>query len=84
MEIRLKVGLGGKIQRGVVASLGAVSRRVGQIRLPNLKERIPVEMFVSSYLPYKAEKTYRAIMIDYECRREQTLVEARKHLARGL
>ena len=84
LEMRLRLGLGGKIQRGVVASLGIVSRRVGQIRLPNLKERIPVEMFVSDYLPYKAEETYRTIMVDYECRRGQTIVEVQKHLARGL
>jgi hypothetical protein len=84
MEIRSRLGLGGKTHRGVVAGLGVVSRRVGQIRLPSLKEGIPVEMFASSYLPYKAEKTYRTIMIEFECRRGQTLVEVQKHLARGL
>jgi hypothetical protein len=83
MKIRSKLGLGGKTLQGVVPFLGAVSRRVGQIRLPNLKERMPVEMFVSSYLPYEAEKTYRTIMIEFECRRGQTPVEVQKQLARG-
>lgn len=82
MEIRSKLGLGGKIHQGVVASLGVALRRVGQIRLPNLKERMSVDMFVSSYLPYEAEKTYRTIKIDYECRRGQALVEVQRHLAR--
>ena len=84
MEIRSRLGLRGKTYQGVVAGLEAVSRRVDQIRLPSLKDRIPVEMFVSGYLPYKAEITYRIIMIEFECRRGQTLVEVQRHLARGL
>jgi hypothetical protein len=84
VEIGSKLGLGRK-PTGVLSHVwGVVSRRIGQIRLPNLKERIPVEMFVSSYLPYKAEKTYRAIMIEFECRRGQNLVEVQKHLVRGV
>ena len=84
MEIRSRLDLAGKIHWSAAASLGVVLRRVGLIRLPSLKEGIPVEMFVSSKLPYKAEKTYRAIMIEFECRRSQTLLEVQKHLARGL
>jgi hypothetical protein len=83
MEIRSKLGIGGKTLQGLVAGLGVVLRRVGQIRLPNLKERIPVEMFVSNYLPYEAEKTYRTIMIEFECNRGQTSVEVQKYLTRG-
>ncbi len=84
MEIRSRLGLAGKTHWGAAASLGVVLRRVGQIRLPSLKDGIPVEMFVSSYLPYKAEKTYRTIMIEFECMRGQTLLEVQRHLARGL
>jgi len=84
VEIRSRLDLAGKTHRGAAASLGVVLRRVGQICLPTLKEGMPVEMFVSSNLPYKAEKTYRAIMIEFECMRSQTLLEVQKHLARGL
>ena len=84
MEIRSRLGLAGKTRRGAAASLGIVLRRVGEIRLSSLKEGMPVEMFVSSDLPYKAEKTYRTIMIEFECMRGQTLLEVQKHLARGL
>jgi len=83
VEIRSRLGLAGKTHWGAAASLGVVLRRVGQIRRLSLEEGIPVEMFVSSNLPYKAEKTYRTIMIEFECKRSQAMVEAQRQALRG-
>jgi hypothetical protein len=75
--------LEGKTQYGVVANLGSLFRRLTEYRLP-VRETVSVDMFASSYLPYEASRTYRAIMIEFDSRRSQTLMETQRQLLRGM
>jgi hypothetical protein len=64
----------------LILNLGASLKRVLEIRFPTVIESLSVDMLTSSYLPYEASRTYRAIMTEFDCRRTQSLVDARRLL----
>ena len=79
METSIKGVTSGKGRLGLTKSLEAFYQRVVKISLQNT---LPSEMFTYG-VPYEASRTYRAMKIEFECKRSQAMVEAHRQALRG-
>lgn len=84
MGIKFRLGAQRNADHQAISNLGAALRRVAEIRLPTLQDKISVDMFASNSLPYEALKTYRTIKVEFDCRRAHTQAIAQRALSRGL
>lgn len=84
MEIRFRMGVRAEVYHRAIAKLGTAAKRVAEVRLLTLRDGISIDMFASDSLPYQATKTYRAIMNEFNYRRTQVQIEARRDLLRGM
>ena len=82
MGIRSRLGVEGRIPSGVVASLGASIRRAAEISLATSREKMPIDMLASNWLPYQASKTYSTIITESNCKRAHIGVEVQRSLCR--
>jgi len=84
MGIKFRLGMRDGKGYAALATFGVVLKRIASFRLPNLREGISVDMLRSEYLPYEASETYRRILIEFDCRRAETMVETQRQLLRGV
>jgi hypothetical protein len=80
MKASLKVSSGGKIQNGMMKSLGAIYDTVTAVSLQNT---LPREMFTNGF-PYEASRTYKTMKSEIECTRSMALMEMHRQTLRGL
>jgi hypothetical protein len=82
MGIRSRLGEEGKTPLAAIANLGATIKRATAVLLPTSRESMSIDILASDCLPYEASKTYRTIIAEFDCRRAQTIVEAKRSLHR--
>lgn len=80
MKASLKVSSSGKIQNGMMKSLGAIYDTVAAVSLQNT---LPREMFTNGP-PYEASRTYKTMKSEIECARSMALIEMHRQTLRGV
>ena len=79
METTIKRVTSEKSHLGLTKSLGAVYQKVIKVSMQNT---LPSELFTYG-VPYEASRTYRNMKSEFECKRNQAMVEAHRQTLRG-